>query len=289
MGTESIKCDRRTYKTSDFRGNIPPLITPICLNKDGNKIVDLKSFKKEIGHVINHVDGIFLLGTAGESPTIPSDQFDIAVSKGIEIIRKKKHDMPVLVGVSADNIEEMIRRAKFAEENGADALVLVPLFGKGNDQEKLNKLLENTSLPIVLYDNPGIHTENNNGKDLSFEFVKKAKEESDGRVIGIKITSQNKTMFEDCLKLQDEYFHILQGGANVDTLHMNVEGQKVQGIVSFEAVISPILINLLIKNPNNKLLIYMVSKLGKKVENPEMVKKTLKSLGILATALMFKD
>lgn len=283
------KFNRKSYKASDFGGNIPPLITPVCLDKNGEKIVDLKSFKKEIGHIINHVDGIFLLGTAGESPTIPSDQFDIAVSKGIGIIRKKKHDMPVLVGVSADNIDEMIRRAKFAEENGADALVLVPLFGKGNEREKLEKLLKETNLPVVLYNNPGIHTDDNKGKNLSADFVRWAKENEKfkGRVIGIKSTSDPEIL-EEYLKLQEEnIFHILQGGANVDTLHMNVEGQKVKGIVSFEAVISPKFINFLLDCLDDQGVLRKLSNLSTLVQNPQMVKTLLTKMRILTSDLMF--
>ena len=275
-----------------FVGNIPPLVTPVCtVLATKERIVDIVSQSKLINWSIKgRVGGIFLLGTAGESPTIPNDQFDVAVKNGIETVRKsKKPETPVLVGISANNIDEMIRRAKFAEKIGADALVLVPLFGEGLPKEKLEALIKEVKLPIVLYDNPGIHTGDSKGVDLDLEFVKNAKKNYEGRVIGIKITSTNKQMFEDCLRLQDETFHVLQGGANPETLNMEVDGQRVSGVVSFEAVIAPLLINLLIKYPDNKLLIYMVSKLGKLAENPKKVKETLKAMGILATALMFKD
>lgn len=277
------------FTAAKFGGNIPPSPTP-TMEVGGLRKFDPVSSNRLDKHLIRgKVNGIFLLGTAGESPTISPSEYNAAINHRIPFIKKEDPNMPVLVGVSADNIDEMIRRAQFAEVNGADALVLVPLFGQGEAEEKLEALLKRTTRPIVLYDNPGIHTGENQGKDLSAEFVKDAKEKSNGRVIGIKITSPNRQMFEDCLKLQDNTFHVLQGGANIDTLHMEVDGQKVQGIVSFEAVIAPILINLLLKHPNNKLLIYMVLKLGKLAENPQKVKKMLKTMRILSTALMFKD
>ncbi|EKE14746.1 MAG: Dihydrodipicolinate synthetase [uncultured bacterium] len=275
----------------NFGGNIPPLPTPVYQRKyDGKKVFDFLSQTRLIKHIIKGgVDAIFLLGTAGESPTIPPYEYDRAIKHGILTIKNEKKDMPVLIGVSADSIEEMIWRAKFAQENGADALVLVPLFGEGSPQEKLDTLIKETDLPVVIYDNPGIHTGENKGKDLPSDFIKRAKENSNGRVIGIKITSSNSQIFEDCLKLQDNTFRVLQGGANPDTLNMEVEGQRVSGVVSFEAVIIPWLINLMIAHPKNKEILQWVKNLGEYSYNPKAVKELLANLEILSTGLMFKD
>ncbi|MFA6081584.1 MAG: dihydrodipicolinate synthase family protein [Patescibacteria group bacterium] len=273
----------------NFRGNIPPSPTP-TIEIAGFRRFDPNSSNRLDEHLIHgEVNGIFLLGTAGESPTIPASEFNAAVSHRINFIKKEDSKMPVLVGISASNIEEMIRRAKFAQESGADALVLVPLFGEGLPQDKLDALIKNTKLPIVIYDNPGIHTGENQGKDLSAKFVKEAKEKSDKRVIGIKITSTNIQMFEDCLRLQDNTFRVLQGGANPDTLNMEIDGQHVSGIVSFEAVIVPWLINLMIIHPKNTEILQWVKKLGEYSYNPKAVKELLTNLEILSTGLMFKD
>lgn len=263
-------------------GNIPPSVTPVLNNRFDPSSADLLD-----RHLIKgKASAIFILGTAGESPKIPPEQFDEVIKHRCKFIKKEDPNMKILVGVSAANTSEMLRRAKIAEENGADALVLVPNFGDGEPQEKLDILIEKTNLNIVLYNNPGICSSNK--ENLSVDFVRRAKET--GRVVGIKSTSDPEIL-KEYLGLQEEnVFHVLQGGANINTLQMVTnEGQRIKGIVSFESIISPNFINFLLDHLDDQKVISKLSNLSKLVQNPRMVKILLTKMKILSDASMFEN
>ncbi len=262
-------------------GVIPPSITPVLRNK-----FDPEGSDRLDRHLIRgKANAIFIFGTAGESPTVPEEQFDEAVKHRISFIKKEDPNMKVLIGISAKNIPEMLRRAKVAEENGADALVLVPNFGDGDPQEKLDALIKETNLNIVLYNNPGICPDNKK-ENLSLDFVKASK--VTGRVVGIKSTSDPEILGK-YLELQEEnVFHVLQGGANIDTLRMfNSKGQKVKGIVSFESIISPRLVRFVLEHLDDINALKKMSNLATLAINPPMVKILLTRMKIIESPEMY--
>jgi len=275
------------FEARNLVGVIPPSITPVLKNR-----FDPASSDRLDKHLIRgKADAVFIFGTAGESPTVPEEQFNEAVKHRISFIKKEDPNMKVLIGISAKNIPEMLRRAKVAQENDADALVLVPNFGDGDPQEKLNVLIKETNLKIVLYNNPGICPDDKK-ENLSVDFVQKAKET--GRVVGIKSTSDPEILKKYLELQEDDVFHVIQGGANIDTLRMvNNKGKGVKGIVSFESIISPRLMRFILDTVDDlkkfEKFSPKLSNLSILAQNPSLVKLLLTKMKILESPEMYQS
>ena len=72
-----------------------PIITPF---KDG--AVDFKSYERLIEHYLPFgIDGLFPLGTTGESPTLDEAEIDELVARTVEVVAGR---VPVFVGVGGN-------------------------------------------------------------------------------------------------------------------------------------------------------------------------------------------
>lgn len=92
--------------TAKISGLWLPLITPF---KDGS--VDFASYERLIGHYIAQgVDGLFPLGTTGESPALDEAEIDAIVDRTIAVADGR---VPVFVGVGGNathKVEKTLRR-----------------------------------------------------------------------------------------------------------------------------------------------------------------------------------
>ncbi len=83
-----------------------PLITPF---KDG--AVDFQSYERLIEHYIGRgVDGLFPLGTTGESPALDAAEVDALVERTVAVAAGR---VPVFVGVGGNathKVEQTLRR-----------------------------------------------------------------------------------------------------------------------------------------------------------------------------------
>lgn len=103
-----------------IEGIVPPVVTP--LKSDGT--LDCGALCKHHEYLIkNRVAGIFVLGTTGEGPALPLKVRQDMIVKTVENCNKR---VPVLVGISADNLEDYLTMADFAAKAGADGVVAAP-------------------------------------------------------------------------------------------------------------------------------------------------------------------
>jgi 4-hydroxy-tetrahydrodipicolinate synthase len=85
-----------------FQGSIVALVTP--MNADGS--LDLKSFNDLLDfHVQNKSDGVVVVGTTGEAPTIDFDEHISLINKAVKFIRGR---IPVIAGTGANSTKEAI-------------------------------------------------------------------------------------------------------------------------------------------------------------------------------------
>ena len=140
--------------THRIQGSIPALITPMLDN--GN--VDSPTLRKLIDwHVAEGTDGLVIVGTSGESPTVNVEEHREILRVSVEQAAKR---IPIIAGCGANSTAEAIELAKFAESIGADAqLQVVPYYNKPT-QEGLylhfKAIAEATpKLPVILYNVPG--------------------------------------------------------------------------------------------------------------------------------------
>ena len=143
-----------TTEQRPIRGSIPALITPMLA--DGQ--VDYPTLRKLIDwHVAEGTDGLVIVGTSGESPTVNVDEHREILRVSVEQAAKR---IPIIAGCGANSTAEAISLAKYAESIGADAqLQVVPYYNKPTQEglfQHFKAIAEATpKLPVILYNVPG--------------------------------------------------------------------------------------------------------------------------------------
>ena len=104
-----------------IRGSIPAIVTP--MREDGS--LDMARFKSLLDwHVQEESDGVVVVGTTGESPTVDFEEHHQLIQAAIEYVAGRS---PVIAGTGANSTAEAIELAAFAKRAGADAhLSVVP-------------------------------------------------------------------------------------------------------------------------------------------------------------------
>jgi dihydrodipicolinate synthase/N-acetylneuraminate lyase len=267
-------------------GIIVPLMTPF--KKEGSKIfVDVDSQESLIKRLIGaKVHGIFLGSNAGEGRIMDVDNWKISIKSGIQTVADAKSNIPIVVGVLRENLDEAIELAKFAEENGAKALVITPGYTKGNPYMTRDRILKSTSLPIILYNNPEFQVEGN----LPIDFFKDSIKYS--QIIAVKDTSRNPEYFSELLQLRKvDSFLVFQG----DTKAGLDESIKLcDGMVAVEANVYPEALVKLWEQGTKEDLAEVLKYFGENSEQNggtlRFIKKLLnEQLDVFETRLMFED
>src|SRR5256714_3281863 len=135
-----------------IRGIIPPVATPMQANED----LDLPRLKWFIDHLIaNGVHGIFVLGTNSEFYAMDEREKQEVIATAVAHVRGR---VPVFAGTGAESTREAVRLTKMAEKEKVDGVsVITPYFVSPSQQEiydHYRRIAENTSLPVILYNNP---------------------------------------------------------------------------------------------------------------------------------------
>src|SRR5256714_3317485 len=136
-----------------IHGIIPPVATPMRDNED----LDLPRLRWFLDHLIeNGVHGVFVLGTNSEFYALDEREKQEVIATAVAHVN---HRVPVFAGTGAETTREAVRLTKMAEREGADGVsVITPYFINPSQQEiydHYRRIAEHTSLPVVLYNNPG--------------------------------------------------------------------------------------------------------------------------------------
>ena len=178
-----------------YKGMIVPLVTPLS----GRDSLDCESLERLLQHVIEGgVDGVIVLGTTGEAPSLSYRLRREMVERTCSIVDKMA---PVLVGVTDTSSVESLNLAKWACERGADAVVLaLPYYFPAGQPEILSYLKEiipQIPLPVTLYNMPTMTK-----LTLEVDTVKNLLEVENIR--GLKDSSGDLTYFKELVKLKRE-------------------------------------------------------------------------------------
>jgi len=133
-------------------GSLVAIVTPML--KDGS--LDLPRFRKLIDwHVAEGTDGLVVVGTTGESPTVDFDEHKELIRIAVEHARGR---IPVIAGTGANSTAEAIELAESAKKHGATAqLSVVPYYNKPTQEgqyQHFRKIAEAVDLPMILYNVP---------------------------------------------------------------------------------------------------------------------------------------
>ncbi len=208
-------------------GSLVAIVTPMLA--DG--ALDFARLKSLIDwHVAEGTDGIVIVGTTGESPTVDFDEHFQLIKAAVEYANKR---IPVIAGVGGNSTKEAIHLTEFAKQAGADyGLSVVPYYNKPT-QEGLylhfKAIAESSDLPIILYNVPG-RTVADLANDTTVRLSKIP------TIVGIKDATANMARAVDLLQRVPKNFAVYSGD-DVSTLAMMMLGGH--GAISVTANVAP--------------------------------------------------
>ncbi|MGB6055793.1 MAG: 4-hydroxy-tetrahydrodipicolinate synthase [Burkholderiaceae bacterium] len=136
-----------------IQGSIVAIVTP--MQADGS--IDFPGLRKLIDwHVAEGTDGIVIVGTTGESPTVSVEEHCELVKVAVEHAAKR---IPVIAGTGGNSTAEAIELTRHAKAVGADAsLQVVPYYNRPTQEgmyQHFKTIAEAVDLPVILYNVPG--------------------------------------------------------------------------------------------------------------------------------------
>ncbi len=138
---------------AQLTGSLVAIVTP--MHEDGS--LDLDAFRKLIDwHITEGTDGIVVVGTTGESPTVDFDEHHVLIKTAVEHANGR---VPVIAGTGANSTREAIELATYARQAGADmSLSVVPYYNKPTQEglyRHFRAIAEAVDIPQILYNVPG--------------------------------------------------------------------------------------------------------------------------------------
>jgi 4-hydroxy-tetrahydrodipicolinate synthase len=181
-------------------------------------------------HVAEGTDGIVIVGTTGESPTVDFDEHAALIRAAVEYADKR---IPVIAGTGANSTKEAIYLTQVAQQAGADySLSVVPYYNKPTQQGMYlhyKAIAESSDLPMILYNVPGRTV-----ADIANDMVLRLAEIK--TIIGIKDATANMARGAELLKHAPKDF-ALYSGEDVSTLALMLLG--AHGTISVTANVAP--------------------------------------------------
>jgi 4-hydroxy-tetrahydrodipicolinate synthase len=217
-------------KSMNIRGIIPPVATPMQANED----LDLPRLKSFLDHLIHEgVHGIFVLGTNSEFYALDEREKQEVIATAVAHVRKR---VPVFAGTGAASTREAVRLTKMAEREGADGVsIITPYFINPSQAEiydHYRRAAENTSLPVILYNNPGTC----GGVKIDVDTVARLAELPN--ILGIKDSSGDLQNTNEYIRVVPDRFSVMQGR---DTLIYHSLASGARGAVPASANVAPAL------------------------------------------------
>ena len=263
-------------------GSLVAIVTPML--EDGS--LDLARFKRLIDwHIVEGTQGIVVVGTTGESPTVDFDEHKELIRIAVAHAAGR---VPIIAGTGANSTAEAIELSESAKRSGAQlSLSVVPYYNKPTQEgmyRHFRAIAEAVDLPMILYNVPGRTV-----ADLQNDTVLRLAQVSN--IVGIKDATGSMERCSDLLRRAPKEFAIYSG-EDVAGLPLILMGGH--GVISVTANVAPRLMQEMCaaalagdlpraRAANNRLLA-LHTKLF--VEgNPIPVKWVLAQMGMIAPSL----
>lgn len=212
-------------------GSLVAIVTP--MHEDGS--LDLDALKKLIDfHVAAGTDGIVVVGTTGESPTVDVEEHCLLIKTTVEHVAKR---IPVIAGTGANSTREAIELTRKAKELGADACLLVaPYYNKPTQDglfQHFAAVAQAVDIPQILYNVPG-----RTGCDIQNDTVVRLSAISN--IVGIKDATGGIERGTDLLLKVPSDFAVYSGDDATSLSLMLLGGH---GVISVTANVAPALMH----------------------------------------------
>lgn len=145
--------DYKTFGFAMLQGSLVAIVTPMF--EDGR--LDISSLNALIDfHIDQGSDGIVIVGTTGESPTVDFEEHCLLIKTAVSQVNGR---VPVIAGTGANSTKEAIILTQTAKDLGADACLLVaPYYNKPTQEglfQHFKAIADAVDIPQILYNVPG--------------------------------------------------------------------------------------------------------------------------------------
>jgi 4-hydroxy-tetrahydrodipicolinate synthase len=262
-----------------LKGSVVAIVSPML--EDGS--LDLDALRRLIDwHVAEGTDGVVVVGTSGESPTVDLEEHCRLVKTTIEHVAGR---IPVIAGTGANSTREAIELQAFARKAGADlCLSVVPYYNKPTQEglyRHFKAIAEAVDIPMIVYNVPS-RTVCDMHNDTALRLAQVP------NIAGIKEATGNLERGSDLIRRAPKGFGVYSGDDATALALMLMGGD---GVVSVTANVAPRLMHEMCNAAfvgdltkarlvNNKLLglhrhLFVEA-------NPIPVKWVLKEMGMIA-------
>jgi 4-hydroxy-tetrahydrodipicolinate synthase len=210
-----------------FTGSLVALVTPMLL--DGS--LDLPRFRALIDwHIEQGTDGLVIVGTTGESPTVDTEEHCLLIRTAVEHAAGR---IPVIAGTGANSTAEAIQLTRCAKAAGAAAgLSVAPYYNKPTQDglyQHFKAIAEAVDLPLILYNVPG-RTASDIGNETALRLARVP------GVVGIKDATGNIERGSALLKAAPASFKVYSGD---DASGMVLMLLGAAGVISVTSNVAP--------------------------------------------------
>ena len=210
-----------------LQGSMVAIVTPML--EDGS--LDLNALRQLIDfHVEAGTDGIVIVGTTGESPTVDFDEHYILIKAAVEHAAGR---ISVIAGTGANSTKEAIGLTAEAKTLGADACLLVAPYYNKPTQEGLYQhfaaVAAAVDIPQILYNVPG-RTGCDIANDTALSLAKI------NNIVGIKDATGSIERGTDLVLRAPKDFAIYSGDDATGLALMLLGGH---GVISVTANVAP--------------------------------------------------
>jgi 4-hydroxy-tetrahydrodipicolinate synthase len=210
-----------------LKGSLVAIVTPMTPNGE----LDIPALSRLIEfHIAQGSDGIVIVGTTGESPTVDFDEHCLLIKTAVNQVAGR---VPVIAGTGANATKEAIMLTQKAKALGADACLLVaPYYNKPTQAGLYQHFLavaDAVDIPQIIYNVPG-----RTGCDISNDTTIKLATHKN--IVGIKDATGGIERGTDLLLRAPKDFAIYSGDDATSLSLMLLGGH---GVISVTANIAP--------------------------------------------------
>ena len=207
-----------------FKGAGVAIVTPFTQDDKVNfeelgKMIDFQ--------IAGGTDAIIICGTTGESSTLTHEEHDECIKFAVEHTAGR---VPVIAGTGSNSTAEAIRLSTHAQNNGADALLLVTQYYNKATQKGLiqhyTAIANSVDLPIILYNVPS-RTGVNILPQTAVTLAKNVK-----NIVAVKEASGNISQVAELAALADGCIDIYSGNDDQVVPLLSLGGVGVISVLS---------------------------------------------------------
>lgn len=210
-----------------FKGSFVAIVTPMYESGE----LDLEKYRALLDfHITQGTDGIVVVGTTGESPTVDFDEHHLLMQVTVEHVAKR---IPVIAGTGANSTKEAIDLSLYAKKVGVDAcLSVAPYYNKPTQEglyQHFRAISEAVDMPHILYNVPG-RTVADIRNDTTLRLAEIP------NIIGIKDATGDMGRGSDLLRRAPKDF-LVYSGDDASSLALLLLGGH--GVISVTANVAP--------------------------------------------------